>query len=242
MQTTVTINNLIANTNCSAFSNKEDCTEKLKETQKAVVAKVAEILDCKEIFKTIFGVENPTEKMLFSALTIYYSTANSAYFESDNMMKMKNVTSCFVENSPDFLTKISNNTENKTNLEIIKNDYLNILTSTSSNLITISKANSQDIVKSNSRNVSIISNNSRTNLYDDYKNGSLVITEDNIAIKKLIDDNTAVLMKIRLGGNLPQEGSVAVNSSKKVNNTIVDSFDLKTQNFHIFSKTCKKKI
>jgi len=167
MQTTVTINNLIANTNCSAFSNKEDCTEKLKETQKAVVAKVAEILDCKEIFKTIFGVENPTEKMLFSALTIYYSTANSAYFESDNMMKMKNVTSCFVENSPDFLTKISNNTENKTNLEIIKNDYLNILTSTSSNLITISKANSQDIVKSNSRNVSIISNNSRTNLYDD---------------------------------------------------------------------------
>lgn len=244
MQTIITLNNLIAYTNCTTFDNKENCKQNLKETNKVMVEKIAEILDCQKIYKTIFGVENSSEKLLLSALTVYYSTANFAYFDSNSLMKMKNVTCCMLKESPEFLSKISNEKENQLNLKIVGSDYLNVLTSSSSNLISISKSITKGIIKEYSvvdKNNSALKNNEtgiNEFIFDEYKNGSLVLTEENLGVRKVIEENSVMLMRLILdSNNTNKTNNKAFNSTNSL--TVTDSgFDLKTKNFDLHSKKC----
>lgn len=259
MQKTITLNNLISNTNCSSFKNETECQDKLKQTQVVIVESLTRLLNCSEIFKIFFGVENPSETILISALSLYYSSSNINLFTPEKMLKIKELNECLIKASPDLLKKMSNNTLNNTKTELIKNDYLNVITSTTSNLISITKNNLKDKLNNmksanDSDVIDVLSPHAK---YDDYKNGSLIITLENVQVKNLIEENAVMLMKMKLqndiinnnykNSNDSSNSTSSNNSSSDTNNFINNNtdkdtqnngsqFTLKTNNFNIYSK------
>ncbi len=222
--TLITISNLISSTVCIKDSFEQDCYKLLKESQKALIKEVAEILNCKNLPKLIFGEENPNEKIFIYSLLLYYTTFNYEYFDTEEMIKMKDISEWFVSNSTNVVKVISDKIEDKSKFEERKKDYLKIISSITSNLISISKVSSKqiiDILDHNDNNTD--SDRFKKNIvFDDYKNASLFLVKENIDVKNILEKNTEMLIKLKYR-----------NSE---NNSIEEKFDLKTDNYHFYSK------
>jgi len=228
LQKTVTVDNLISNTNCSKFPNFTECNENLKKAENRVIDTLTDILNCNNISSTIKNVENPSDDMLMSALAVYFTTSNGDFFDKNKLLKMNQVSKCLIKYSPNLMNKLYKTDENKTYFDIYKHDYLTVITSSSSNLINISKMNSKNFINNKSKN-SNVENNLMIN-YDDYKNGSLILTDDNIAVKKTIIENTILLMKMNLGELDSNSNKTSILANQK------SSYNLSTQNFNFYSK------
>jgi len=240
IQDTIALNNFLSITNCTKFENskeKNECEIKVKETQKKITSTISIILNCNEVFKVVFGSENPEKNFILSALSLFYSSSNYNSFTNSSLVKINDITQCLIDESSKIINKISQNNTNSIQNENLKNDFMNIISTTTSNMINIVKKTT-------------INELNNTANYNDFKNSSLVINSNTIQVKSIIEQNAVNLMRLEMnkafdstdnsGLNARIDSNDRANSTNKTSgNKTFDSFSLRTENIHYFAQRSK---
>jgi hypothetical protein len=99
-------------------------SEEVKDTQKKIVSTMSVLLNCSEIFKIVFGSENPEKNFILSALSLFYSTSNYNTFSNSSLVKVNDITECLIAESSKIIKKLAQNNTNTTQNENIKSDFI----------------------------------------------------------------------------------------------------------------------
>jgi len=243
---TIILNTFISNTNCSKMQNFEDekeCRNQIYVTQNNIVNTLKVILNCTEIFKIVFGDENPKKSFILTALSLFYSTSNYNTFGTTSFIDVNDITQCLIKESSKIIEKILKNSTDPTENNNLKKDFIEIVSKTTSNMVNIAKESNINILDTN-------------NNYDDFKNGSLIINSQNLQVKTIIEENAINLMKLEFdkfekNDNLNFSSSIDLKNESISSNAYKISLNnvnkieekqnltLKTQNIIYFAKKGK---
>lgn len=190
LKNTIVLNNYLKVTKCSNIN----CEYTINDAEDKIVEKLDSILNKDKIKDNILSTNNPSEDIIISALSLF-NTASNKNLKNSNSAKITNLNKVLIESCPELFENIKQN-DTKEKISDIKSDLLEILSSTSSNLISLSKLNSLNHMEA--KNNSVLNPFTKENNFNEFKNGSLILSEDNISIKKMVDENSIALMKLKL--------------------------------------------
>jgi hypothetical protein len=206
----IILSDLLYHNDCSGSGyNSTFCLKNEINIQNKIADRLTDILNCSKIFESIFGSESPSEQLILSALSLYYSTSNYDIFTNQSLYQLADLQTCLISKGPQIISDIKsyNQTKDQVNNSLIedtKKDFVSTITYVSSNMIDVSKFYNKILVNNNT----LI----KSNL-------SLVITQNNLLIKDIIEKNSILWMKYGNESNQGNEG----NNTVLNNNTFYET-------------------
>jgi len=194
---TINVNLILKETRCNnnISENNSTCKSIKENTQEKVLKILNETFNCQnfeEILKQNYIIKNEhllkKENFFHSLYSIYSSSINFDSFSESNINIINDINQCLVRYGPEIIKKIKSNTihnytvENTSDIFSFENNFMKILSTTFSNMINIAMNNNYLEISKKNYNQSLVN--------------SLVINQVNKDIKRTIEENAIMFMKM----------------------------------------------